>query len=204
MENFLAPTVLGNVISGIFAIIVAIIAKRKVDNPGIANKPEKEYRIYWGWIAAGIAGVATFVVASLLVNLLTPGPEINFSNPGEGMSIEVTIIETGSGSFQVTGTSKRIADNSDWNVFVLLHPADPFAEGWWIQPAVTMNTDGQWSGIAWIGDTDNKPEPGDTISLVAIVSELNRAQVPTKINDFSQISPITRSAIVNVVIGTTN
>lgn len=210
MENLLAPSVLGIIIQSGATIIVALIARWGVAKAGVkpdvvtgGSRPGVARELL-GWVVAGVTGAAVFSLFGLAYNGLAPKPTVAITNPSAGSAVEVQVIDTGSGSFQVAGNSQHVFDRQDKRVYVLLHPANPFAEGWWVQPAVIMNSDGSWSGLAWIGNKQSPPETGDLVDLMAIVASPTDVAAAlgnrNSVKDVQDLSPTARSEIVEFTI----
>jgi len=213
MEYLLAPDLLGKVIQTVGAIIVAIITKYGVNKVASKNKKDekqalavkrqqRKFQINFGWIITGVVAALTFGVLGLAYDALSPEPTVNIISPKNGDSIVVKIADTGSGSFFVEGNSTGVIDKMDLRVYVFVHPADPFAEGWWKQPAVVMESDGSWSTQSWIGDKGFPPHVGDLIDIVALVAASEHIQDITKGIDPKDIKPKAQSNIVRFNIGT--
>jgi hypothetical protein len=213
MEYLLAPDLLGKIIQTIGAIIVAIITKwgvTKVTNKGKSENQKKQLakgglqrksQGYLGWIISGVVAAATFSVVGLVYDTFTPEPTVEITSSKDRESIEVRIANKGSGSFLVDGNSAGVSSKPALRVYVLVHPAEPFAEGWWIQPAVVMNSDGTWSGQAWIGDPSSSPNVGDLIDVLAVVAASDQVKGHTKVNDPKDLNPLARSNTVRINIG---
>lgn len=206
MGDLLASDLLGNIISSIATIIAAIITK-KVTNKAKGkvmkrNQVSGKTKNYIEWVIVGVVAACTFIIISLAYNILTPGPTVEIASPENGEGIEVRIAETGSGSFSVNGSSTRVADKTDLRVYVLVHPSDPFAEGWWIQAAVVMNSDGNWSGQAWIGDPASPPHAGDIVDVITVVAAANQTH-GSKVSDPKDLNPAAQSSVVRFNIKST-
>ena len=213
MEELLASDVLGQIIQAVVAIIVAVITyivgpivvswlKRRSSRGKSRPSTQPPNRLMYA-LASGVMAAITFVGIGLVYPALVPGPTVEIISPKYGESIEVEIADTGSGSFFVSGNSERVATNPDLRVYVLVHPADPYAPGWWIQPSVAMDLSGSWSGQAWIGDPDFPPHAGDKLDVLAIVASPERVQNRLKVDDPQDLKPRARSHIVSVSIKAT-
>jgi len=219
MGNLLASDTLGQIIQAIGAIIVAVVTyvvgpivvsrlppkPQPEELPSPTQQPpaeQKSNRLLYA-IASGIMAAITFVAIGLVSSALAPSPTVEITSPRDGESIEVQIAETGSGSFFVSGNSERVAANPDMRVYTLVHPADPYAAGWWIQPSVVMDLDGSWSGQAWIGDPDFPPHAGDKLDVLAIVTSPSQIQNRSKVDDPQDLKPRAQSYIVSVSIKAT-
>jgi hypothetical protein len=211
MQDLLASDLPGIIIQTIGAIIVAIITKKVVDGKGknddkkqqLEEGQQRKAQNYSGWIITGVVAAVTFVIFGLAYDIFTPEPTIEITSPKNRESIEVRIAETGSGSFLVDGNSTRVIDNPRLRILILVHPADPFAEGWWIQPAVVMNSDGTWSGQAWIGDPNFPPNVGNLVDILVIVADPEQVQGQTKVSDPKDLNPVVQSSVVRFSIKST-
>lgn len=135
--------------------------------------------------------------------LVPPPTEVAITTPGEGQAIEVRLLpETGSGSFTVSGTSDEVFDDDSLRLYVLVHPADPFAAGWWIQQPVAVDRSGRWTTQAWIGNADFPPHVGDKVDIVAIAADPAEIGGRTQLSDPKDARPAAQSDIVSVSIGT--
>lgn len=187
-------------IQTIGAIVVAIITKKIVPKRS-SNRAHKARVDYVGWGIVGVTAALTFFGLGFLYNALTPKPTVDITSPRSGEAIEVKLIETGSGSFLVSGRSERVATDPNVRVYVLIHPSDPFAAGWWIQTPVVMDSDGHWYGQAWIGNLEFPPEVGHTLDILAVVAYPDKVQHRVKVDDYKDLNPIAQSDIVAVRIG---
>lgn len=214
MENLIAPNVVGLIIQVIGTIVVAIITyvvgpivvyktthriKGKNETTPMPPQPSKLKYV----IAGGIAAAITFAVIGLLFNVFAPKPSVAITNPAASQQIEIRLANTGSGSFTVSGTSSEVFSNPDLRVYVLVHPADPPAAGWWIQPPATVEQNGQWSTLAWIGNTDFPPHVGDKIDILVVATRPEQVTGREKVSDPKDIKPAAQSPIVKVSVGVT-
>lgn len=195
MENLISPSNVGIAIQTIGAIIIAVITYRaapvKVDTT--SRLPDA--------LLGGMSAAVTFAIIGLLFNIFTPKPGITISSPPTGQQIEVRLIDTGSGSFTVGGVSSRVFSDPDLRVYVLVHPADPPAAGWWIQQPATVEQSGQWSALAWIGSKDFPPHVGDKIEIVVVVTTPGQVAGFEKVSDPKDLEPAAQSDIVRISIG---
>ena len=156
---------------------------------------------YLGWVITGVAMAVAFAIIGLLYNVLTR-PSIAVTNPVPGQQIEVRLAETGSVSFLVSGTSSGVYSRSNLRLYVLIHPAEPFASGWWIQQPAAVNRNGQWETVAWHGAREFPPQPGDKIDILIVVADSVDVAGRAQISDPKEIKPVTQSDIIRVSIGT--
>jgi hypothetical protein len=211
MENLIAPTTLGLIIQAISAIVVAIITyvvgpsvkppPSKFLKPG-ETKPRPPSKLIYA-IAGGGTAAITFAVIGLLFNVFAPKPSVAITSPTASQPIEVRLANTGSGSFTVSGTSSEVFSAPDLRVYVLVHPADPPAAGWWIQQPATVEQNGQWSALAWIGSKDFPPHVGDKIDILVVATRPEQVTGLEKVSDPKDIKPVAQSAIVKIGIGVT-
>jgi len=145
-----------------------------------------------------------FSVGIFVARQLVPPPtEVAIATPAERQAIEVRLLpETGSGSFMVSGTSEEVFDDPSLRLYVLVHPADPFAAGWWVQQSAAVDRSGRWTTQAWIGNAASMPHVGDKIDIVAIAADPARVGGRTQLSDPKDAQPAAQSDIVGVSIGT--
>jgi len=149
-------------------------------------------------ISLALVSIGIFVARELV----PPPPQVAITNPVVAQQIEVRILpEAGSGSFTVSGTSSGVFANANLRLYVLVHPADPFAAGWWIQQPATVDRNGQWTTQAWIGNKDFPPQPNHKIDILAVVTDPARVAGRMQISDPKDINPVAQSDIVRVSIG---
>ncbi|MDY6824483.1 MAG: hypothetical protein SWH68_11910 [Thermodesulfobacteriota bacterium] len=212
MQSLVASSVAGIVVQIIGAVLALLISegirhtiRKRQARAGAAEEPAAEAagpaRYYIGWSVTGIVAVLTFILVGLVYNAVMPGPAVAVNSPDNGAAIAVWLAEEGSGGFTVKGDSKRVTMDPNLRVCVLVHPVDPFAEGWWIQPAVVMNSDGAWSGQAWIGDPENPPHVGDVVDIMAVAALPDRLRGHAKVADPMDLGPAAQSELVEVRIG---
>jgi hypothetical protein len=210
MEILFAPNTVVLIIQAISAIVVAVITyvagpivARKVTKPKeTPPKPHQPSKLKYAFVG-GIAAAITFVVIGILINIFSPKPSVAITNPAAGQQIEVRLAETGSGSFTVSGTSSAVFSDSNLRVYVLVHPADPPAAGWWIQQPATVERNGQWSTLSWIGNKDFPPHVGDKIDILVVVTKPEQVTGLEKVSDPKDIKPVAQSDIVKISIGAT-
>ena len=210
MENLIAPNTLGLIIQAISAVAVALITyvvgpiiKGKITKPSKRKvTPRQPSKLMY--IVAGVGTfVITFAVIGLLLNAFVPKPSVTITSPSTSQQIEVRLADTGSGSFTVSGISSEVFSAPNIRVYVLVHPADPPAAGWWIQQPATVEKNGQWSTLAWIGDRNSPPHAGDKIDILVIATKPEHVAGFDKISDPKDVKPVAQSDIIRVSIGIT-
>lgn len=123
---------------------------------------------------------------------------ITITSPSEGQQLEVQQgAATKAGSFKVSGTSTGIYPDRKLKIYVLVHPTDP-ASDWFVQPATTLDQNGQWTGPSWIGNLEFAPEPGHQLEIVAIASDKKPAN---QVADQRDLDAVARSSVVKLTIG---
>lgn len=212
VENFLRDPVsliaaLGTLVAAIASLIKAISKLREQTLPSSPEqKPSRSSAL------AILLKMTVFVVGVLLAlisvgiftarGLLPPPPRVAITSPASGQQIEIRIFaETGSGSFTVSGTSSEAFTNPDLRLYVLIHPADPFATGWWIQQPATVDRNGQWTTVAWYGAKEFPPQAGNQIDILAVVADPAQVGSRVQTGDPKDIHPVAQSDIVRVRIG---
>ncbi len=210
MENLLAPNILGILIQTIGAIIVALITNRglnkrrineqsKNDKENIKKEPQHSLnKPIVQWFLTGVVAALAFSLVGFVFNNLQPTPTIGLTSPHSNEQINVKVRNEGGGLFQVKGTSERVVSDVKISVFVLIHPVEPFAEGWYIQPSVTMQPNGDWTGQAQIGDVENPPKDGDSLEIIAIVAERNQKRSGEHVTDPKDLKPMAQSTVMRV------
>ena len=87
-----------------------------------------------------------FLIFLTLFVIYLSSPGVKITEPADGKMVAVILhADTGSSEFRVRGTASHIKSNSSRRIYLLVHPDDPPAPGWWIQPAVSLDSDGNWS-----------------------------------------------------------
>lgn len=212
VENFLRDpvsliTALGTLVAAIASLIKAFAAFRKQNLPPLPEQKPSEPSAL-----AILLKMPAFVVGVLLAlisvgifiarGFLPPPPQVAITSPVAAQQIEVRILpETGSGSFTVSGTSSEVFTNPNLRLYVLVHPADPFATGWWIQQSATVDRNGQWTTIAWYGAKEFPPQTENKIDLLAVVADPVQVGSRVQISDPKDIDPVAQSDIVSISIG---
>lgn len=107
-----------------------------------------------------------------------PAPYVEISSPLDGDSVQEFAIVSGSaGGF----------DDSNQSVYVLVKPITNDSV-WWVQSPVAINSDGEWTLDANIGDENT--EPGTEFVISAIISSMELEeneqldQIPENVAEF--------------------
>ncbi|HEX2081720.1 MAG TPA: hypothetical protein VHG08_28710 [Longimicrobium sp.] len=224
VESFLSTTegVL-TALTGLVAALIALVklihevrgpaAEAAVEVPGQASPPapRPHRRREWPFFA-GIVVLQTFVIltsASIgrYAYSARPSaveaslPEVEITTPLPGQPVELRLSPEGSGAFSVSGSSSGVADDLDRRVYVLIHPEDPWAAGWWVQSQATVDPrSGEWTSRNWFGDRKFTPAPGHRLQLVAVVT---RPHAVTFVNDPKDLRPVAQSRVVPITVGAT-
>jgi hypothetical protein len=150
----------------------------------------------------GAAGAVTFFIIGLFYGWVAPRATIGITSPVQG-KIDVQLTKSGEGYFPVTGFSKRVHENGDLRIYVLVHPGQTTT--WNLQPPMTTGLDGNWSGRAQIGNPRFPPSVGDSVEVLAIAAdpeEVKRHQSgENAISDPKDLKPVAQSDLVTVTIG---
>ena len=132
-------------------------------------------------------------------------PRVAITEPADGGTVDVILHDdTGSAEFRVSGTATRLTSNSKRRIYLLVHPDEPPAPGWWIQPAVSLDSTG-WTGVAWIGTRGWEARTGQRLWLQAVVAA-RRDPLPTGndgvpwVGDPQELQPATTSKVVHATI----
>jgi len=201
MNNLLEPDLLDQIIASVSAILVAIITKTSIQ-PAKRSLSSKALQPMLSWTIIGVAAALTFILVSTLLTWLGPKPNVAIANPLDNQLLEVKIIETGSGSFTVSGTLSNVVSDPTLRLYVLVHPVEPSAEGWWVQaPAIIDPSTDRWTSQAWIGNKEFPPHSGDRLALQVVVARPERVQGRVHIDSPQDITPVAQSGIVEAVIG---
>lgn len=209
MESLLTPEILQTLIQTIGAVLVAILTKKAIPPPSEPGEETPEgqrldigriLRPLVGWMAAGVTGVLTFFVIGAILSLLFR-PSVAITSPAEGQEVEITRVDTGSAYFEVVGTSKHVAGNPDLRIYVLVHPTEPFAAGWWVQSPSATAPDGRWEGVAWIGNPEFPTQSGHLVQIVAVAARLEYVQSVQHVDDPKDLRPRAMSSFVEFTIG---
>ncbi|MCI0695976.1 hypothetical protein L0337_28750 [candidate division KSB1 bacterium] len=129
---------------------------------------------------------------------------VTIASPSDSQHINVHFEETGFGSFLAFGTSSGVWQ-SKLKIYVLMHPASPYAPEWWAQSPVILSSNGWWRAKVWYGYEESPPQIGNTIDLMAIV--VNPKLVPKdiwpsgKVPDLGSLHPIAQSGVIHLTIG---
>jgi len=134
-------------------------------------------------------------------------PRVAIVEPGDGQIVDVILHgDTGSSEFRVRGTVSHLKSSSGRRIYLLVHPDDPPAPGWWIQPAVSLDSEGNWNGVAWFGTHGWEAKPGQRFWIQAVVAErlvslpLGKDGVPW-VDDPEDLEPATTSKVVHATVG---
>lgn len=213
VENFLRSTAslvaaLGTLLAAAASLAAALKGFRatRPPEPRTGKSPQPSALVSLLRMPAFALGILLILlsVGIFVARQLVPPPtEVAITDPAEGQAIEVRLLpETGAGSFAVSGTSDEVFDDPALRLYVLVHPADPFAAGWWVQQPVAVDRSGRWTTQAWIGSADFPPHVGDKIHVVAIAADPAQVGGRTQLSDPKDARPAAQSEIVRVSIGT--
>lgn len=197
-------TALATLIASLTAFYQARLKAQQSQTPSRQEVSGSFLKSSWfRWFLLAI-GMGVLTLGILVARLLLPTPiAVALTSPMLNQPIEVELSESGSGSFSVSGASAEVFTAENLRVYVLVHPAEPFAAGWWIQPPAVMSRNGQWTALAWIGNQDFPPKAGDKIDLVVVVTEPDKVIGYQKVSDPKDIQPLAQSDIIQVNIGST-
>lgn len=142
---------------------------------------------------------ASNITARVNPKSVEKGPAVAITSFVSGQSVEVQLIKGGGGAFTVSGTSAGVEEDASLRIFLLIHPENPYAEGWWIQSPSIMESDGNWSARALVGNAEFLPKLGDTVTILAIAAPRD-APAQTKTDDPKDLKPVAQSKIVRLKI----
>jgi hypothetical protein len=208
MKTLLTPAVLIELIKTVGAIILAIIpivyqvrknSGKNAPKEGSDNNSSKESRM-WRFviITSVVVFFLTFMGLEKPVRYLF-SPRVSVTNITDGEDITVTQTPNG-GYFKVEGSSSRLAGNNALRIVVLIHPSQPFSQGWWMQAATVFDEkSGKWKTVAWLGNREYPPQVGQKYDLVALVIGAESIPVNPHVNDPGDLNPSARSK--NTIFG---
>jgi len=150
--------------------------------------------------------VILFLIFLTIFVIWISSPRVAITKPVDGQTVDVILHDdTGSSEFRVRGTASHLKSNSKRRIYLLVHPHDPPAPGWWIQSAVSLDSEGNWNGVAWFGTHGWEAKPGQSIWLQAVVAE-RRTSLPVGkdgvpwVEDPEELGPATTSKVVHATV----
>jgi hypothetical protein len=155
-------------------------------------------------VTSVISALLAIVPITILVVYLK-SPKIEITEPRDGGSVSVILENNGSAQLRVQGTATRVAPDSKRRIYLLVHPEDPPAPGWWIQPEVSFLDPGHWQGVAWFGTRGWEAKPGQRLWIQAVVAA-RRDPLPIGkdriawVADPSLLDPATTSNVVRASV----
>ncbi len=203
---------LAALIAAVVSLIKAFRDVKKASRKGKSESKESEFREEKSRPSAFdqllkrrafILGMLLFFISAgiFTVRFIIPSPpQIAVSSPNDGDAIQVFQRNGGAGSFMVEGISSGVFDNQDVRIYLLVHPAQPFVEGWWIQPQGTVDQSGKWITEGWIGNDEYPPHRGDRFDVLAVVSKPIVVGELKHVNDPKDIEPFVQSPVISVTI----
>lgn len=185
------------------AVLVAILTKKAVPPQPPPPPPTPigdTLRKLAPWIVAGVSGALTyFVIGAILTFFFRPS--IAITSPARGQDVEVTRIDTGSAYYEVVGTSEHVAGDPELRIYVLVHPSEPSASGWWVQSPSATAPHGRWEGVAWIGSPEFQAQTGAVVQIVAVAARLEDVRSLQHVDDPKDLQPRATSPFVAFTIG---
>lgn len=198
MEKLLAPSVVGQLVQAITAIIVAVITY--IIGPIITRLLQLDNSWLSSLIRAVMAGITaaiTFVVIGLIIGwLFHPSVELTSLSPGQ--QIKTDLDPKGGVWVWVDGNSSRVGSGSRLSLYVLVHPAEPPAGDWWKQEDAVIESNGVWRTKVHLGGVENTPKVGDKFDIVAVAAPHTKRE---SFKPLSAIHPEAQSQTVQVSIG---
>lgn len=158
-------------------------------------------RVRMKYVLSGLFALIALVI--LVVYLRSP--RVAITEPRDGGTVNVMLLDSGSAQFTVRGSAARLASNSRRRIYLLVHPDQPPAPGWWIQPDVAIDSAGHWNGTAWFGTRGWEAKPGQTLWLQAVIAARQNPLpagsdgVPW-VSDPEGLEPATASTVVRVSV----
>lgn|GEM_PF-3492216 len=203
---------LAALLAAVVSLIKAFRDVKEASGEGKSKSKEPEFRVEKSRLSVfeQLVKKRAFIFGMLLVFIsagiftvrfiIPPLPQIAVSIPNDGDAIQVFQRNGGAGSFIVEGISSGIFENQNARIYVLVHPAQPFGEGWWIQQHGTVDQSGKWKTEAWIGNDEYPPHRGDRIDVLAVVSKPAVVGGLKRVDDPKDIKPFVQSPIISVTI----
>jgi len=181
--------------------------KRKSEAIPTTPAPESRGSLYvaLAFIAIGVVLLVGSTTLSVIGFSSSKSLSVSISEPGDHKGIAVVTDPNGSSHFVVRGTFSRVAGDSTRRIYLLVHPERPVAPGWWIQPDVALDSEGNWSGIAWFGTKGFEASQGDELWIVAVVGK-RRTPLPggadghAWVEDPSALQPDAQSKVVHLTV----
>jgi len=125
---------------------------------------------------------------------------LSITSPNSGAALTLQDNGRGAAQLQVFGTFRRMPEDPQLHVYLLVHPVVPYAGGWWFAQPVRPGPDGWWNAIIWIGSEQSPLQPGQQFELVAVAAPPGREQMPQPVADPDSLAPIARSHTVQFSI----
>lgn len=126
---------------------------------------------------------------------------LDIKSPPPGAQIAVEDYANGSAHLRVQGTSQRVFEDAGLYIYVLVHPVQPYAEGWWIAaPVRPAATDGWWRADVWVGSQQSPVQPGNRFELAAVVAPPGMDNLYQPVPEPESLAPLARSRSVEFTI----
>jgi hypothetical protein len=190
-------------ISGLIGVIIniAIVIKGRdrkddkideIEPPEIPNPPIKitAMSVYIFFLITGILAFGSIRVGKAFI----PPPPLVEIDPIPNNQVDLSLYKpTGAGSFIITGGSSGVYSNQNLRIYVLVHPTEPSAPGWYVQRPVTPGKDGAWQLEVWHGGGTLQPQSGHKLQIVAAVAPALEIEGYKRVNDIVDIAPVAQS-----------
>lgn len=203
LKYLLVPDVLGKLIQALGAVMVAIVTKVAVPKIKIDSPLWWRNREWLSWAIAGATAAIAFAVMGLGINYFVIGkPTVSIREPQPNAEVEFRNISGGGMAFTVSGTSSKVVSNNDLRIIVLVHPANPYAKGWWLQPAAIFGGEepDDWEAEVQLGTAGFLPDPGNQFDIWAIVVREEVIPDDGYVVAPEDLSPLARSEKLSITI----
>lgn len=155
-----------------------------------------------GWVLFGVTLVA-FIAYVIMARKPVTSIQISITEP----RIEIQCLaETDWCRFAVRGRSLGVISNPDLRIYVGVYPLEPFGGGWFFQKTpASISKDGTWVASAQLGAKGYPAKTGDTLRIVAIVTDKiagqylpDRVETPQDIGNLKAQSDIIDLRVVRI------
>ncbi len=156
-------------------------------------------------IFLALAGLAVSIVG-LLIDLQglcnRQWFALDIRSPPPNAQVAIEDYANGSAHLRVQGTSQRVFEDEELYIYVLVHPVQPYAEGWWITaPVRPTSDDGWWKADVWIGSPQSPVQPGHRFELVAAIAPPGMDALYQPVPEPGSLNPLARSRSVEFTVG---
>lgn len=127
---------------------------------------------------------------------------LDIRSPPPNAQVAIEDYVNGSAHLRVQGASQRVVEDEELYIYVLVHPVQPYAEGWWITaPVRPTSDDGWWKADVWIGSPQSPVQPGHRFELVAAIAPPGMDALYQPVPEPGSLNPLARSRSVEFTVG---